>query len=112
MLKFQTEKTFSTAKLTSSLWNKIYADIKKAKWVVGCIKLSKYDPENVKLIDSEVDRILSLRGRKELVTPAKTTLGGLIKKEAVYKDIEIVSNMLDVNIVLKDFPIKESEEVL
>lgn len=110
MLNFEPKPTVSTAPLNVELGTEIYNLIKQEWTTLKAIQASIYDPENILRIEKEVERIISLKDKKEVVTPAKYNADGTIKTEAVIDYVELTSDIIDVDVVLQDFPRTVLEE--
>ena len=106
MLEFQQEPTFSTAPLTVELGTAIYNLIKTEWWIQNAIKASVYDPENIIAIEKEVERIVSLRWQTYVSEPATYDEEWNVLTEEVRLPVEIASEIIDVNLVLEDFPLE------
>lgn len=109
MLEFTEKPTISTVPLDTDLGDSIYALIKSSGSVNKAIEASVYDPENIIAIEKEVERILGLRWKQELVTPAEYNEEWEIVNEAVYQDVEISSDIISVETVLEDFPLESND---
>ena len=103
---FTEKPTTSTAELNIELGDLIYALIKTSKWISEAIKASMYDPENIIAIEKEIKRILSMRWKTEVVTPAEYDEEWKLTKEVVMRDVEITSDKMTVATVLADFPVE------
>jgi len=104
MLNFEPKPTTSTAPLTVELGTAIYNLIKQEGTALKAIQASIYDPENILRIEKEVERIVKLIDKKEVVTPAELDEQGNVVTEEVKDYVELTSDIIDVDVVLADFP--------
>ena len=102
--------TFSTEELTVELGTDIYNLIKEKGSVQEAIKASQFDPDNIMKIEKEIERIISIKDRKVVVTPAEYDEDGNITTEEVKDYVELTSDIIDVDVVLVDFPRTVLEE--
>ncbi len=103
---FKTIPTVSTVELTNSLGMEIYAKLKSEWGVVNTIKLSLFDPENIKKVYKEISNVLAQRGIMVVKTPAVVNDEWVTTTPAVMEQKEITSDILTVATVLADFPVE------
>ena len=107
----KTVPTVSTAELTLELGMNIYWKLMEIGTIDWVIKTGIFDPENIIKVNQEVDRMIWVRGLTELDTSAEyDEETGEITKEATYKEIPVVSEILDVETIFTDFPLENNAE--
>lgn len=109
-LEFTEQPTVSTQPLDVELWTLIYWLIKSSWNVSKAIEASIYDPENIIKIWNEVERIVSLRWQTYVSEVATYDEEWNVLTEEVRLPVEIISDIIDVEEVLEDFPLETNNE--